>query len=73
MQISPDVCRESLPKKRAVLPALVNDYLTSSLETLTEQAHLMRDPAWLCQLNARELAMLHGRTFDRAFRILEAQ
>ena len=33
----------------------------------------MRDPAWLGQLNARELALLHGRTFDRAFRILEAQ
>ena len=73
VQVSPDVCRASIPKKRAVLPELVSDYLTSSLETLTEHAHLMCDPAWLGQLNARELALLHGRTFDRAFRILEAQ
>ena len=36
VQVSPDVCRASLPKKRDALPELVSDYLTSSLETLTE-------------------------------------
>ena len=73
VQVSPDVCRASIPKKRNDIGDDVAIYLVETLETLTEHTHLMRDPAWLGQLNARELALLHGRTFDRAFRILEAQ
>jgi len=50
---------------------LVCDYLIDTFVTLADHSRLMRDPAWLRQLNARELAMLHGQTFDRAARILE--
>ena len=52
--------------------ALLLDYLTENLSTLTAQAVVFRDPEWLRTQAAGELAVLHGVMCDKAVRLLEA-
>ena len=59
-------------QKRAVIGDLVIDYLTTLLETLRVQQEFFRDPNWLKLQGASELAVLHGVSADKGFRLLEA-
>jgi hypothetical protein len=51
---------------------LVADYLRGSLEALSAQFEVLRDPEWLREQGAAELATLHGVMTDKAVRIMEA-
>jgi hypothetical protein len=53
-----------------LLGGRVGGYLDESLVTGRALLAELRDPAMLHQLNARELAYIHGGLFDRAFRML---
>lgn len=59
-------------KKDVDLGALLNDYLRASLEALTAQAELFRDPEWVKKQSADDIAILHGVLADKVFRILAA-
>ena len=47
-------------------------FLRSGLEALDAQHKLVGDEEWLVQQGASEVAVLHGVTFDKVFRVLEA-
>ncbi len=51
---------------------LVAELLTANLETLTAQAIIFRDSAWLKSQPAGEVAVLYGVMADKTIRILEA-
>ena len=51
---------------------LLLDYLRENLTTLTAQAVVFRDPAWLRSQEAGSLAVLHGVMADKSTRLLEA-
>lgn len=51
---------------------LVAGYLRADLISLTAQAELFADRAWLEKQSASELAVLHGVSADKAFRLLAA-
>ena len=51
---------------------LLLDYLRENLITLKAQVVHFRDPKWLSQQGASELAVLHGVVTDKAIRLLEA-
>jgi hypothetical protein len=53
-----------------LLGGRVGDYLDEALVTGRVLLAELRDPERLHQLNARELALVHGGLFDRAFRML---
>jgi hypothetical protein len=53
-----------------LLGGRVGDYLDEALVTGRVLLAELRDPAKLHQLNARELALMHGTLCDRAFRML---
>lgn len=62
---------KTAPKKeRAAVGERVATYLHEGLESLTEQAERFRDPAWLRQQSAADLAILHGQLADRLFRVV---
>jgi len=48
------------------------EYLRENLVTLRAQAIHFRDPDWLRQWPAEQLAVLHGVMTDKAVRLLEA-
>jgi transposase-like protein len=50
---------------------LLLEYLQSTLETLTAQQVVFRDPEWLRKQSAAEVATLHGIAVDKAVRLLE--
>lgn len=52
--------------------ALLLEYLTENLTTLRAQAERFRDPEWLAQQDAADVAVLHGVLTDKAVRLLEA-
>lgn len=51
---------------------LILDYLRQVLATLTAQQQVFGDESWLRKQPASELAVLHGVSADKAFRLLEA-
>jgi transposase-like protein len=59
-------------QKKADIGDLVASYLRELLQTLAVQQRHFRDKAWLGQQSAADLAVLHGVSADKAFRILEA-
>ena len=67
---------ESMPmlnqQKAAEIGDLVIEYLRTMLATLTIQAEFFRNTKWLSKQSAAEVATLHGVSFDKAARILEA-
>jgi len=69
-----DVAAPSAPvapqKATDELGAKVYDWVAEGVETLTAQVVAMRDPAWLRQQNARDLAILHGTLFDKTATLL---
>lgn len=60
------------PQSREAIGALVIDYLAEALTTLKSQQTFFRDSAWLGKQDAADLAVLHGVTADKAFRIISA-
>jgi hypothetical protein len=64
--------REITPKKREAdaLAALVVACATESLASLSAQARVLADPERLREMDARQLAIMHGTLFDRAWRML---
>ena len=64
---------EVAPLKKEKIGDLLLDYLTATLETMTEQASkAFNDPEWLRSQNAADLAILHGVMADKVFVLLEA-
>jgi transposase-like protein len=60
-------------QKKEQIGNLLVDYLTANLETLRIQAEeTFRDPEWLKQQNAADVAVLHGVIADKTVRLLEA-
>lgn len=59
-------------EKRKRIGALLLEYLETTVATLKAQQELFRDVDWLKQQSASEAAVLHGVSFDKAFRLLEA-
>lgn len=59
-------------EKRERIGDLLLEYLETTLETLKAQQQVFRDVAWLTKQSASELAVLHGVSADKAFRLLEA-
>jgi hypothetical protein len=59
-------------KKAEDFSALMSTYLQETLTTLAVQQRHFRDPKWLGQQPASDLAVLHGVSADKAVRILEA-
>lgn len=51
---------------------LLLEYLTANLTTLRAQAERFRDPEWLSEQDAADVAVLHGVLTDKAVRLLEA-
>jgi transposase-like protein len=51
---------------------LILEYLRQVLTTLTAQQRVFADEEWLRKQPASELAVLHGVSADKAFRLLEA-
>ncbi len=65
--------RENGPKKRAEpagVSGVVEDLVREQLETARIHLRELRDPDRLRELNAREMAELHGGLWDRAFRLM---
>ncbi len=65
--------RENGPKKRGepvTLDSRVEDLVRLQLETARIYLRELRDPDRLRELNAREMAELHGNLWDRAFRLM---
>ena len=60
------------PQKKEALGEQVYGYLEESITTLGAQARFVRDPAWLKQQSAADIAMLHGVMFDKTARLLGA-
>lgn len=59
-------------QKRDLIGELLSEYLKEVLITLTAQQRHFRDVKWLVKQNAADLAVLHGVSADKAFRLLEA-
>lgn len=59
-------------QKGADIGDLVAEYLRELLQTLAVQQQHFRDPAWLGTQGAADMAILHGTSADKAFRILGA-
>ncbi len=59
-------------QKKEAVGALLVEYVRESLITLTEQAVAFRDPEWVKEQPAGDLAVLHGVLSDKTVRILEA-
>lgn len=57
--------------KNSVVGRHLLGYLEESLRALTVQCQLLADPDRLHELRAGEVAILHGKMFDRSIRILE--
>jgi transposase-like protein len=64
--------KEVALEKKAGLGELVGEYLSETLTTLGVQARHFRDPGWLAEQSAGDLAILHGVLNDKAVRILGA-
>jgi len=60
------------PKKREAMGDLLLRYLHENLNTLLAQNKVLRDPVWLKQQGAAELAVLHGVMVDKVVRLLES-
>jgi transposase-like protein len=60
------------PKKRSELGDLLASYLESGLTMLEAQTRAFSDPAWLREQSAGDLALLHGITAGKVFRVLAA-
>jgi len=58
-------------KKSEETDDAVFDCVKSNLESLTAQAETAGEPEYVSKQSARDLAMLHGVMFDKAFRLLE--
>lgn len=59
-------------EKRRDIGERVLGYLEESLETLTAQVRLARDPNWVHRQTANDLAIFHGVLADKTTRILAA-
>jgi transposase-like protein len=59
-------------QKRAEIGELLIGYLREVLTTLRVQQRAFREKDWLAAQSASELAVLHGVSFDKAVRLLEA-
>jgi transposase-like protein len=59
-------------KKRDELGEMLMGYLREMTTTLTAQARFFRDKGWLEQQTAADLAVLHGVSMDKVFRLIEA-
>lgn len=59
-------------EKKEAIGELLMDYLRENLVTLREQAVIFRDPEWVEQQDASEMAVLHGVLADKTIRLLEA-
>ncbi|MFI5270031.1 MAG: helix-turn-helix domain-containing protein [Chloroflexota bacterium] len=59
-------------EKKGRIVELVIGYLREILLTLTAQQQHFRDPTWLARQSAADLAVLHGVSADKAFRLLGA-
>lgn len=59
------------PQKKTI-GEQVYGFVEESIDTLRAQARFTRDPEWLLQQSAADLAMLHGVMFDKAWRLLGA-
>jgi hypothetical protein len=71
--LSPETLQAIESKKDADFNELLATYLEEILETLTCQIRFARDPQWLREQTAAQLALLHGICADKAFRLLEAR
>jgi transposase-like protein len=60
------------PQKTQQIGAQLCGFLEESIETLTTQARVVRDDAWLRRQSAADLAVLHGVMFDKTARLLAA-
>lgn len=58
--------------KKAEIGELLVEYLRENLTTLRAQSEAFRDPVWLREQGASELAVLHGVLTDKTVRLLEA-
>lgn len=58
--------------EQAVIGELIIKYIRTSFETLTKQAELFGDKAWLAKQRASDVAILHGVVADKMHRLLEA-
>ena len=58
-------------QKKEIGDLLLN-YLHANLDALTAQAETFKDPGWLRQQNAADVAVLHGVMTDKAIRLMEA-
>jgi len=58
-------------KKSEETDDAVFDCVKGNLESLTAQAETAGEPEYVSKQSARDLAMLHGVMFDKAFRLLE--
>lgn len=58
--------------KKERIGALLLDYAVVTLETLKAQQVVFRDVEWLKKQSAAEVATLHGVSFDKVVRLLEA-
>lgn len=59
-------------KKGDKIEALLYGYLTTTLNTLKEQAEIVGEREYVIKQPAGELAVLHGVMADKAVRLLEA-
>jgi transposase-like protein len=57
---------------RRDLGELIGGYLEQALLTLAAQAKFFRDPDWLKQQSAADVAILHGVVHDKTLRVLAA-
>ena len=68
-KIQPDATSST---ERAEMGELILAYLRRVLITLEKQQVLFADEVWLRKQSASELALLHGVSTDKAFRLLES-
>ncbi|HEY3281410.1 MAG TPA: hypothetical protein VGN26_03985 [Armatimonadota bacterium] len=68
----PEALQHVATQKAERADELLFTYLEETLTTLAVQARHFRDPAWLKEQHASELAILHGVQTDKAIRLLEA-
>lgn len=59
-------------EKKEAIGDLLLEYVRENLITLRAQAVVFRDPEWIEEQSAQEMAILHGILCDKTVRILEA-
>src|SRR5262245_44917124 len=59
-------------QKKQEIADLLAGYLRETIVTLAAQQRLFRNEPWLKKQSAHDLAVLHGVSADKGFRLLEA-